>query len=90
MIDNLSFQIRYLGKKTNTQFIFIAASKSKRGGMAKWYTHLSKFVQETNNYIRLLRSTNFGNSISTQYKKLKSTVKVTHSTHQNVENDVPL
>ena len=86
MIDNLSFQIRYLGQKTNTQFIFIATSTSKRGGMAKWYTHLSKFLQETDNYIRLSRRTDFGNSISTQYKKLKSTVKVTHSTHQNVEN----
>ena len=85
MIDNLSFQIRYLGQKTNTQFIFIAPSKSKRGGMAKWYTHLSKFVQETDHYIRLARSTDLGNSISMQYKKLKSIVKVTHSTHQNVE-----
>ena len=86
MIDNLSFQIRYLGQKTNTQLIFIAPSLSRRGGTAKWYRHLSKFDQKTENYVRLSRLTNFGNSISMQYKKLKSIVKVTHSTHQNVEN----
>ena len=54
--------------------------------MAKWYKNLSKFVQETDNYVLLRKSTNFGKSIGTQYKKLKSTVKVTGSTSQNVEN----
>ena len=53
--------------------------------MAKWYTNLSKFVQETDNYVRLTRSTKFGDKISNEYKKLKSTVKVTHSTSENVE-----
>jgi hypothetical protein len=85
MIDNLSFQIRYLGQKTNTQFIFIAASKSQRGGMAKWYKNLSKFVQETDNYVRLTRSTNFADKISNEYKELKSTVKVTSENVENVE-----
>ena len=85
MIDNLSFQIRYLGQKTNTQFIFIAASKSRRGGLAKWYTNLSKFVQETDNYVRLARSTNFADKISNEYKELKSTVKVTSENVENVE-----
>ena len=51
--------------------------------MAKWYTNLSKFVQETNNYVRLARSTNFADKISNEYKELKSTVKVTS---ENVEN----
>ena len=54
--------------------------------MAKWYKHLSEFVQGTVNYERLMNSTKFGISISRQYKKLKSTVKVTSSTSQNVEN----
>ena len=54
--------------------------------MTKWYTNLSKFVQETDNFVKLSTSTNFADSISKQYKKLKSTVKVTHSTRQNVEN----
>ena len=85
MIDNLSFQIRYLGQKTNTQFIFIAASKTQRGGMAKWYKNLSKFVQETDNYVRLTRSTNFADKISNEYKELKSTVKVTSENVENVE-----
>ena len=85
MIDNLSFQIRYLGQKTNTQFIFITPSKSKRGGLAKWYTNLSKFVQETDSYVRLTRSTNFADKISNEYKELKSTVKVTSENVENVE-----
>ena len=59
--------------------------KSKKGGLTKWYTHLSKFVQETENYVKLADSTDFGNSISKQYEKLKSTVKVTHSTSENVK-----
>ena len=53
--------------------------------MTKWYTNLSKFVQETDNFVRLLPSTKFGDKISYEYKKLKSTVKVTHSTSENVE-----
>ena len=53
--------------------------------MTKWYTNLSKFVQETDNYVRLTPSTNFGDKISDEYEKLKSTVKVTHSTSENVE-----
>ena len=53
--------------------------------MAKWYKNLSKFVQETDNYVKLSDSINFGNAIGRQYKKLKSTVKVTGSTSQNVE-----
>ena len=85
MIDNLSFQIRYLGQKTNTQFIFITPSKSKRGGLAKWYTNLSKFVQETDSYVRLTRSTNFADKISNEYKELKSTVKVTSENVEKVE-----
>ena len=85
MIDNLSFQIRYLGQKTNTQFIFIAPSYSQRGGLGKWYRHLSKFVQETDNYVRLTSSKRFADEISHEYRKLKSTVRVTHSTSENVE-----
>ena len=54
--------------------------------MAKWYKNLSKFVQETDTYVRLTRKTKFGDKISKEYEKLKSTVKVTHSTRQNVEN----
>ena len=51
--------------------------------MAKWYTNLSKFVQETDNYVRLTSNTNFADNISKEYKELKSTVKVTS---ENVEN----
>ena len=74
-----------MGQKTNTQFIFIAASKSLRGGMAKWYTNLSKFVQETVHYVRLTASTHFADRISRELRRLKSTVRVTHSTSDNVE-----
>ena len=52
--------------------------------MTKWYTKLSEFVQETDNFIRLLPSTKFGDKIRDEYKKLKSTVKVTHSTSKYV------
>ncbi len=55
------------------------------GGMAKWYRHLSLFVQGTENYVWLSKSIDFADMISKQYKKLKSTVKVTHSTSPNVE-----
>ena len=85
MIDSLTFQIRYLGQKTNTQFIFIAASISKGGGLAKWYTHLSRFIQETDNYVRLQATTKFADKISEEYQKLKSTVRVTHSTSEIVK-----
>ena len=43
------------------------------------------FVQGTENSVWLTKSTNFGKSISKEYKKLKSTVKVTHSTSQNID-----
>ena len=51
--------------------------------MAKWYKNLSKFVQETDNYVRLTGITDFADKISKEYTKLKSTVKVTS---ENVEN----
>ena len=54
--------------------------------MAKWYKHLSKFVQETDNFVKLSKITNFAKEISKQYKKLKSTVKVTSSNSRNVGN----
>ena len=53
--------------------------------MTKWYTNLSKFVQETDNFVKLTSSTNFAEKISNEYKELKSTVKVTS---ENVENVV--
>ena len=53
--------------------------------MAKWYKNLSKFVQETDNYVRLTGGTDFADKISKEYTKLKSTVKVTSKNVENVE-----
>ena len=70
------FQIRHLAVTTKTQFIFIFRSKPNFKKFIKWYGGLSKFVQGTENVVRLQDSTNYAGEISKEYKKLKNTAKI--------------
>ena len=81
------FQIRDLRKMTNTQFIFVI--KNWAASFLKWYKDLSKYVQNTENVEMMKTTTNFAQVISRQYKKLKSTAKISqHSNDHSVEVDV--